>query len=186
MTHPTNHRRHLPGDAAVSRPSLAQMLRVNHAGEYGAKRIYAGQLAVLGRSPIGPELRHMAAQEQVHLDAFNRVLPQQRVRPTALMPLWHVGGFMLGAGSALLGPKAAMACTVAVESVITEHYDSQLDSPEIAAAGLRDTIQQFRDEEMEHHDTGLAHDAEQAPAYGLLSAAIRGICKTAIYLSARV
>jgi len=186
MPSTAKHNRPLPGDFTNDRPSLAQMLRVNHAGEYGAKRIYAGQLAVLGRSAIGPELRHMAAQEQVHLDMFNRVLPQQHVRPTALLPLWHVGGFMLGAGSALLGPKAAMACTVAVESVITEHYDSQIDRPEIAEAGLRDTIQKFRDEEMEHHDTGIAHEAEQAPAYGLLSAAIRGICKTAIIISARV
>lgn len=184
MNHP-RHTRPLPGDPALSRPGMAAMLRVNHAGEYGAKRIYAGQLAVLGKRPVGAELRHMAAQEEVHLAAFNRLLPHHGVRPTALLPLWHVAGYVLGAGSALLGEKAAMAATVAVESVITDHYDSQLARPEIAAAGLAPTIRQFRDEEMEHHDTGLAHDAENAPFYLALSGIIRAGCKAAIWLSAR-
>lgn len=184
--HQANPSRPLPGDRRTAAPTLAQMLRVNHAGEYGAKRIYAGQLAVLGRSSIGPELRHMAAQEAQHLAQFERSLPQLGVRPTALLPLWHLGGYLLGAGTALLGPKAAMACTVAVESVITEHYDAQVTRPEIKAAGLDTTIQQFRDEEMEHHDTGLAHHAEQAPGYALLTQGIRGICRAAIALSARI
>lgn len=180
------HTRPLPGDATPHQPSLAQMLRVNHAGEYGANRIYAGQIKVLGRTPIGDELRHMAAQEDVHLAAFNKLLPQHGVRPTALMPLWHIAGYALGVGSALMGEKAAMAATVAVESVITEHYDSQLGREEIVQAGLKDTIQTFRDEEMEHHDTGLAHDAEQAPFYEAFSAAVRAGCRAAIWLSARV
>jgi ubiquinone biosynthesis monooxygenase Coq7 len=177
------HTRPLPGDRTT--PSLASMLRVNHAGEYGAKRIYAGQIAVLGRSPIGPELYHMAAQEEHHLATFNRVLPEKGVRPTALLPFWHVAGYALGTASALLGTKAAMATTVAVESVITEHYDSQLQSGQLDPE-LMAHVQQFRDEEMEHHDTGLAHDAEEAPLYPLLSAAVRHICKAAIFLSARI
>lgn len=180
------HTRPLPGDAALTRPSLAAMLRVNHAGEYGAKRIYAGQIAVLRDHPLRPELEHMAAQEQVHLDAFNRLLPEHRVRPTALLPLWHVAGFALGAGTALLGPKAAMACTVAVESVITEHYDRQIAQPDIVGPELQQTLQQFRDEEMEHHDTGLAHAAEEAPLYPLLSGAIKTACRAAIWISARI
>lgn len=180
------HTRPLPGDAPPRRDGLARMLRVNHAGEYGAQRIYAGQIAVLGDSAIGPELRHMAAQEDVHLAAFNRLLPVHRVRPTALLPLWHLAGYMLGAGSALMGEKAAMATTVAVETVITEHYNAQLDAAEINDVGLHDTIRQFRDEEMEHHDTGLAHHAEQAPFYELFSAVVRAGCKAAIFLSARV
>jgi len=127
----------------------------------------------------------MAAQEAAHLAAFNKILPEQGVRPTALLPLWHVGGWLMGAGSALLGAKAAMACTVAVETVITEHYNAQLESDSIDA-NLHPQIAQFRDEEMEHHATGLAHDAEQSPVYGPLSATIRGICKAAIWVSARV
>lgn len=183
--HP-RHNRALPGDAAISQPSLAAMLRVNHAGEYGAQRIYAGQIAVLGDSEIGDALRHMAAQEDVHLAAFNTLLPEHGVRPTALMPLWHLAGYALGVGSALMGKKAAMAATVAVESVITEHYDSQLGRDEITDAGLKDTIQKFRDEEMEHHATGLQHEAGKAPFYEAFSAAIRAGCRAAIWLSARV
>lgn len=182
----SRHTRALPGDAAISKPSLASMLRVNHAGEYGAQRIYAGQIAVLGKSAIGDELRHMAAQEDVHLAAFNKLLPEHGVRPTALLPLWHIAGYALGVGSALLGEKAAMAATVAVESVITEHYDDQLRTGVLQDAQLQATVQQFRDEEMQHHDTGLAHDAENAPMYPLLITAIRGICKAAIALSKRI
>lgn len=183
----SNHTRALPGDrAAPATDTLASMLRVNHAGEYGAQRIYAGQLAVLGRRPIARELRHMAAQEDVHLNAFNKLLPEHGVRPTALLPLWHIAGYALGVGSALLGEKAAMAATVAVESVITEHYDEQLHSGALQPAGLQATVQQFRNEEMEHHDTGLAHDAESAPLYPVLSMAIRGICKVAIFASKRI
>lgn len=182
----SKHTRALPGDLPRARPTLASMLRVNHAGEYGAQRIYAGQIAVLGKSPIGDELRHMAAQEDVHLATFNTLLPQHGVRPTALLPLWHIGGYILGATTALLGEKAAMAATVAVESVITEHYDEQLHAGGLEQAGLQATVQKFRDEEMEHHDTGLAHDAENAPLYPVLSTAIRGICRAAIFLSKRI
>lgn len=183
----SKHTRALPGDRALSTsPTLASMLRVNHAGEYGAQRIYAGQIAILGKRPIGDELRHMAAQEDVHLAAFNQLLPQHGVRPTALLPLWHMAGYALGVGSALLGEKAAMAATVAVESVITEHYDEQLHSGGLEPVGLQATVQKFRDEEMEHHATGLAHDAEQAPLYPMLTTAIRGICKAAIFLSKRI
>ena len=177
------HTRALPGDEA---PSLSQMLRVNHAGEYGAKRIYAGQLAVLRDHPLAPELRHMAAQEEVHLAEFNRLLPTRSVRPTALLPLWHVAGYALGAATALMGARAAMACTVAVESVITEHYEAQLAQPELLGADLQKTIQQFRDEEMEHHDLGLANEAEQARGYPVLSAVIQAGCRAAIWLAARV
>lgn len=180
------HTRWLPGDPAPSRTPLARMLRINHAGEYGAKRIYAGQIAVLNNHPITPELKHMAEQEQVHLDTFNRLLPEHRVRPTALLPLWHVAGYALGAATAMMGEKAAMACTVAVESVITEHYDDQIAQPEITGDALQQTLQQFRAEEMEHHDLGLAHDAEQAPFYQALTGIIRSGCRAAIWLSARV
>lgn len=184
MEHSNTSRRVLPGDF-MPRARSAAALRVDHAGEYGAQRIYAGQLAVLKNAPCGDELRHMAAQEEVHLATFNRILPERSVRPTLLMPLWHVGGWLLGAGTALMGARAAMACTVAVESVITEHYNAQLADGSVDAA-LAPTIAQFRDEEMEHHAIGLAHDAEHTPFYGPLSTAIRSICRGAIWLSARV
>ena len=174
-----------PGDP-TAREVVERTIRVDHAGEYGAKRIYEGQLAVLGRTKYGPMIEHMKAQEQVHLDTFSRLIGQRRVRPTALLPFWHVAGFALGAASALLGHRGAMACTVAVEEAIDEHYRAQEDTLGDDEAELRADIARFRAEELEHRDTGLENEAEQAPAYRLLSAAIKTGCKIAIKVSERV
>ncbi|HLO75801.1 MAG TPA: demethoxyubiquinone hydroxylase family protein [Magnetospirillum sp.] len=165
---------------------VARFLRVNQAGELGAVRIYQGQRAVLGKGRHGPLLAKMAAQEQHHLDTFDRLIGERQVRPTALSPLWHVAGFVLGAGTALLGERAAMACTVAVEEAIDEHYADQASALGEDEAELKATIEQFRVEELEHRDIGLANEAEKAPAYPLLSTAIKTGCKLAIWLSERV
>jgi ubiquinone biosynthesis monooxygenase Coq7 len=165
---------------------IKRFIRVDHAGEYGAARIYAGQLAVLGRGPHAGTLEHMQAQEQRHLDTFSGLIATRRVRPTALLPFWHIAGFALGAATAALGPRAAMACTVAVEEVIDAHYAAQeavLDEDE---APLRATIAEFRAEELEHRDIGLANGAEQAPAYRLLTAIVKTGCRAAIKISERV
>src|SRR6201997_1774534 len=139
----------LPGDISAKR-EVARIIRVDHAGEYGAKRIYDGQLAVLGRRRGGAaeKIRHMAEQEQRHLDAFEKLVPDRRVRPTALSPVWHVAGFALGAATALLGERAAMACTVAVEEVIDEHYQRQINRLANDEPVLRKLIKKFRDEEI--------------------------------------
>ena len=171
---------------STPRRYLEEVIRVDHAGEYGAKRIYQGQLAVLGRGPKGDLIRHMQAQEQVHLDTFSAMIAQRRVRPTALLPFWHLAGFALGAATALLGERAAMACTVAVEEAIDEHYAAQAASLGEDEAELREVIERFREEELEHRDIGLAHEAELAPAYRLLSAAIKAGCRVAIAASERV
>ncbi len=184
MTRKTGEDR-LPGDP-TAREVVERTIRVDHAGEYGAKRIYEGQLAVLGRTKYGPLIEHMKAQEQVHLDTFSRLIGERRVRPTALLPFWHVAGFALGAATALLGHRGAMACTVAVEEAIDEHYRAQEDTLGDDEAELRADIARFRAEELEHRDTGLEHEAEQAPAYRLLSAAIKTGCKIAIKISERV
>lgn len=179
--------RRLPGDLSRAQ-ELARMLRVDHAGEYGATRIYDGQLAVLGNRPVGKTIRHMAAQEVAHKATFDALLAKHRVRPTVLSPLWSKAGFALGAATALLGERAAMACTVAVEEVIGEHYAHQVQRLEELAEGdeaLAATLSEFRDDELEHRDTGLAHDAEGTPGYGLLSAAIKRGTRTAIWLSER-
>ncbi len=172
----------LPGD---QRPEadVARMIRVDHAGEYGAARIYAGQLAVLGRGPSGDVLRRMAAQEARHLRTFEDLIVRRRVRPTALLPLWHLAGFALGAATAALGQRAAMACTVAVEEAIDAHYARQSARLAPQEPELRATIEAFRAEEQEHRDIGLAHGAEQAPGYRLLSAAIKAGCGAAITAS---
>ncbi len=175
----------LPGDP-TPRDRIERLVRVDHAGEYGAKRIYQGQLAVLGRGPKGDVLRHMQAQEQIHLDTFAALIAERRVRPTALLPLWHVAGFALGAATAALGERAAMACTVAVEEAIDEHYAAQAASLGDDEAGLRGTIERFRAEELEHRDIGLAHEAEGAPGYRLLHRAIKAGCRAAIALSKRL
>ncbi len=175
----------LPGDISRER-ALARIIRVDQAGEYGARRIYAGQLAVLKNRPSAATIRHMAAQEDRHLETFNRLVAQRRVRPTALMPLWHVAGYALGAATALMGEKAAMACTVAVESVINEHYAGQEAALPEDEAELKETVAQFRKEEMEHHDTALEHGAEETPFYHALSHAIQFGTRCAIWLSARV
>lgn len=177
----------LPGDLTQEQ-LLARMIRVDQAGEYGAKRIYAGQLAVLGNTPSAPIIQQMAEQEDQHLAYFNDAVAHRHIRPTALQPLWHVGGWLLGAGSALLGEKAAMACTVAVESVIDEHYAKQseilADIPQ--EADLKAAIDQFRAEEMEHHDTAIEEGAEQSPFYGVLTTAVKAKTKLAIWLSERI
>ncbi len=184
MTERTGEGR-LPGDP-TPREVVARTIRVDHAGEYGAKRIYQGQLAVLRGTKWEPLLRHMQAQEQVHLDTFSRLIGQRRVRPTALLPVWHVAGFALGAATAMLGYRAAMACTVAVEEAIDEHYQSQEAALGEDEAELKAHIAQFRAEELEHRDIGLENEAEQAPAYRLLSAAIKAGCKAAIRISERI
>jgi 3-demethoxyubiquinol 3-hydroxylase len=188
---PRKLKRTLPGDKKTLKRSadVASMLRVNHAGEYGAKRIYEGQLAVLGDNPkMKKLLQHMAEQERLHLDYFEQEIVKRGVRPTALHPLWHAAGYALGALTARLGPEAAMACTVAVEEVISGHYGEQLEAlgqkPEEKA--LRERIKKFKAEEEEHHDIGLAHKAEEAPGYGLLSALIRGGSRLAIAVAKRV
>jgi 3-demethoxyubiquinol 3-hydroxylase len=165
---------------------VKSFIRVDHAGEYGAARIYAGQLAVLGRGPHAAQLEHMKTQEQAHLDSFATMIVKRRVRPTALLPLWHVAGFALGAVTAALGPEAAMACTVAVEEAIDEHYTAQRAALGEDESELSATVEKFRQEELEHRDIGLALGAASAPGYRLLTGLIRVGCKAAIKLSEAV
>jgi ubiquinone biosynthesis monooxygenase Coq7 len=180
----------LPGTQKPRSADIDAMIRVDHAGEFGALRIYAGQLAVLARKP-GAEadvqvIREMAAQEQNHFDVFDAMVKRRGVRPTALQPLWHTAGFALGAVSALMGEKAAMACTVAVEDVIDEHYAGQIERLDASEPELKTTIQKFHADECAHRDAALERGARDAPAYPLLSAAIRLSCRMAIALSERL
>jgi ubiquinone biosynthesis monooxygenase Coq7 len=180
----TETSRYLPGDRPANR-AVARAIRVDHAGEYGAARIYAGQIAVLGRGAKGDLLRHMQAQEQHHLDTFKALIGERRVRPTLMLPLWHLAGFALGAVTAVLGEKAAMACTVAVEETIDAHYQAQIDTLTEEPA-LCETIETFRLEEVEHRDIGLENGAEQAFGYRVLSRVIKAGCQTAIAVSERI
>jgi ubiquinone biosynthesis monooxygenase Coq7 len=173
-----------PGD---ERADVESMIRVDQAGEYGATRIYAGQRAVLGdRHPASRQIARMAAQEARHLRSFDQLVVDRGVRPTLLQPIWNVAGRMLGAATALMSPEAAMACTAAVETEIDRHYRQQLralgdDEPELAA-----TVEEFRQEELEHRDTAIRAGAEAAAGYPFLSAFIRAGCRAAIALSKRI
>ena len=165
----------------------AAILRVDQAGEFGATRIYAGQLAVMGnRAPRSAEIAAMAAQEAEHRARFDALLARRGVRPTALQPLWNVAGFALGAATALVGPETAMACTAAIEEEIDRHYTRQLEALGDSDPELSGMIEEFRAEEREHREAALEAGAERAPAYPLVSAAIRFGCRIAIRLSERV
>lgn len=168
-------------------PDTAEMIRVDQAGEYGATRIYAGQLAVMGdRSAAARLIAGMAHQEERHRSWFDREMAARGVRPTLLQPVWNVAGFALGAATAAIGPKAAMACTVAVETEIDRHYREQLEALGDHDPELKAKVAEFREEELEHRDTALASGAEEAIAYPVMSALIRLGCRTAIALSKRI
>ncbi|WP_419827531.1 demethoxyubiquinone hydroxylase family protein [Sphingomonas sp.] len=173
-------------EASLSEDTAA-MIRVDHAGEYGATRIYAGQLAVLGnRHPAAREIARMAAQEARHRARFDALIAERGVRPTLLAPLWDRAGFALGAVTALISPEAAMACTAAVETEIDRHYEEQLQALGTRDSELAETIADFQAEEVEHRETALAHGAERAPGYPLMSTAIRLGCRLAIAATRRL
>ena len=165
---------------------LEEIIRVDHAGEFGATRIYDGQIAVFGtKSEIGKTIKHMADQEQEHIETFEKLILNHRVRPTALLPIWNVAGYILGTATAMMGEKAAMACTVAVEEVIDEHYAEQSSALDNEEKDLKDTIDKFRQEELEHRDTAIEHGGEEAIGYPVMRKAIRTGSKLAIWLSER-
>ncbi len=187
---PTARRTPLPRPGrGASRRRRDEILRVDHAGEYAAVQIYRAQRAVFagrpGKDAIAADMAEMQAQEQVHLDRFNALLAAEKVRPTAMTPVWRLAALGLGAGTALLGEKAAHACTEAVESVIEEHYADQIAEMRDRDPALAAELTRFRDEELAHHDHAVAHGSREAPAYGLLSAVIKAGCRAAIKVSER-
>ncbi|CAF1166977.1 unnamed protein product [Adineta steineri] len=174
-----------------TRELIDKIIRVDQAGELAADRIYAGQMAVLGHTDVGPTIQHMWDEEKAHLAKFNELIPKYKARPSALLPIANIAGYALGAGTALLGKEAAMACTVAVEAVIGEHYNNQLrdlmeHADQTKDKDLIETIRKFRDDESQHHDTGLANNAEQAPFYRNLTSVIKLGCRLGIYLTERI
>jgi ubiquinone biosynthesis monooxygenase Coq7 len=178
----------MPGFNATGK-DVERMIRVDHAGEHGAVQIYSGQLAVLGHTAVGGTIKHMHEQEQEHLQRFAQLIAEHGVRPTVLAPVWSVAGYALGAVTALMGEKAAMACTAAVEEVIDQHYARQAASLEKdgeANVALKETIEQFRADEIQHRETAIEHGAEDAPGYRILSETIKAGCRLAIKLSERI
>lgn len=164
---------------------LDSMIRVDHAGEYGAKRIYEGQMAYIKDKKVKNEIEHMYKQELKHLEYFSKIIPEYKVRPSILHPLWHIAGYVLGAATATMGTKAAMICTEAVEEVIDEHYREQItqlhDHPD-----LQNKLEEFRQEELEHKNTASKYKGKKiAPHYVALSEIIKSGCRAAIFLAKR-
>lgn len=172
-----------PGD---ERPDVDAMIRVDQAGEYGAMRIYGGQLAVLGSHPSSRPIARMRSQEERHLATFDEMMVDRGIRPTLLQPIWQVAGHALGVATALMSPAAAMACTAAVETEIDRHYSDQLQALGQDEPDLADNIRRFREEELEHRDTAMAAGAEGAFGYPILSSLIRAGCRIAIAMSKRI
>lgn len=187
MTETKRPRLPMPGER---KRRLEEMIRVDHAGEYGAVNIYRGQRAVFdmiaGKARTSALLKHMEDGEAHHLETFDQLLLERKIRPTVLAPFWNAAGFALGAGTALMSENAAMACTSAVESVIEGHYKDQIDELGDDEPELKQTITQFREEELEHHDTAIAEGAEDAFGYGLLKSVIGTGCKAAIRLAEKI
>lgn len=178
----------LPGERSV-KAEIARMIRVDHAGEYGAARIYDGQLAVLGKNhPLYATIKEMKDQEDEHLETFDGLVNERGVRPTILNPIWHGAGFAMGAVTALMGEKAAMACTAAVEEVIEAHYEDQIQKLDHwgVEKTLSKTIKKFQADEVLHKDTAIEHGAKETPGYRLLSETIKASCRSAIWLSKRI
>jgi len=178
-----------PGRGAQA-ARLAEILRVDHAGELAAVQIYRGQRAVMGaaagKAKLAGHFAELEAQEAVHLARFDKLLTERRVRPTALAPVWRLAGFALGAGTALLGEKAAHACTEAVETVIEGHYAEQIAELAERDPDLAAELSKFRDEELAHRDSAVEEGAREAPGYGLLSAVIGAGCRAAIRISEKL
>ena len=170
----------------TNKKNLDSILRVDHAGETAAAKIYDGQLAILKNTPVGPTIQHMKDQEEEHLDTFNRLLVENDTRPTALLPLWNVMGYGLGVASALMGEKAAMACTIAVEEVIGEHYAKQAETLDKKDDKLKSTLEKFRDDELDHLETGVQHDGENTPGYEIMKTIVQFGCRTAIKISEKI
>ena len=170
----------------TSRHDIERFLRVDHAGERAAQQIYKGQLAVLKNHEMANEIRHMMDQEVEHLETFDNLLNERQVRPSLLDPIWGAAGFTLGVVTAAMGPKAAMACTIAVEEVIGEHYQKQADILGEDERALQATVERFRDEELEHCDIAVEHDGREARHYSLLRKVIQHGCRTAIKIAEKV
>ncbi len=170
---------------------LQSMLRVDQAGEYGAIRIYQGQMDVMKRKGADiSSFKEMQDQEQEHLSTFNTLMIDHHVQPTILTPLWHVGGYLLGAVTAAISEKAAHACTIAVEEVIEEHYQKQIDElqhdPNPMAASLKSTFEKFQAEEVHHKHLAEENGGREAPLFPILTRAIKTMSRAAIWASERV
>ncbi len=174
----------------TDKSALHQMLRVDHAGEMAAVEIYNAQLRVFANGAnngaIIKTLEHQKAEEIAHKAEFDVILKDRKVRPTLLEPIWKPLAQFLGYSTALMGEKAAHACTYSVETVIENHYLGQEDALEKDNSGLLETIKRFREEEVAHKNDAIANGANEAKAFPVLDFIVQNGCKAAINLSHKI
>lgn len=167
---------------------LSEFIRVNHSGEYGAVRIYRGQIDT--KAADMSLLKHMYDQELEHLDFFEQEMKRNRVRPSIMLPFWHFGGYFLGFVSGVFGKKAAMLCTEAVEEVIDAHYLEQIhylsEKSDERSESLCEKIKEFRQDEIDHKNIATANGSGEVPFFNFLSGSVKALCRLAIALSKRI
>ncbi|MEM6603965.1 MAG: demethoxyubiquinone hydroxylase family protein [Pseudomonadota bacterium] len=167
-----------------------EMLRVDHAGEFGAVGIYRGQKDALKHATHERQsyenICHMAEGEDVHLAHFNKILPERRIRPSLFSPFWARGSYILGSVTALISKNNAMACTEAVETVIGAHYNEQIDFFEAVKDPETEALKKFRDDELEHLDEAVSDGAQQASVYRAANGIVQSLCKGVITIAEKI
>ena len=167
-----------------------EFIRVDHAGERGAIKIYEGQLLALNTfikdDDLKKKIEEMKVHEKEHCDYFENEIKRRNIKPTKFLPLWDILGVALGFGSTILGKKAAMLCTASVEEVIDEHYSDQIDQLESDEKKLKDKIIKFREDELHHKNIAYKEGATKKGVYSILDKIIKIGSKIAINISEKV
>ena len=174
----------------TNKKKLEEFIRVDHAGERGAIKIYEGQLLALNTIVRNEELKkkigEMKKHEQEHSNFFENEIVKRNIKPTKFLPLWDLLGLGLGFGSTILGKKAAMLCTASVEEVIDEHYKNQIDQIEVDEKNLKEKIIKFRQDELDHKDIAYEQGATKKGLYSIMDKVIKTGSKVAIKISEKI
>jgi ubiquinone biosynthesis monooxygenase Coq7 len=174
----------------ISKNKIEEFIRVDHAGERGAVKIYEGQLLALNTlvkdEKLKKTIEEMKVHEKEHCEFFEKEIKKRNIKPTKLLPLWDLLGVTLGFGSTLLGKKAAMLCTASVEEVIDKHYQNQIDQLDKSEKELKNNIIKFREDELHHKDIAYEKGATKKGCYSILDKVIKTGSKIAINISEKI
>jgi ubiquinone biosynthesis monooxygenase Coq7 len=174
----------------ISKNKIEEFIRVDHAGERGAVKIYEGQLLALNTlvkdEKLKKTIEEMKVHEKEHCEFFEKEIKKRNIKPTKLLPLWDLLGVTLGFGSTLLGKKAAMLCTASVEEVIDKHYQNQIDQLDKSEKALKNRIIKFREDELHHKDIAYEKGATKKGCYSILDKVIKTGSKIAINISEKI
>ena len=174
----------------ISKNKIEEFIRVDHAGERGAVKIYEGQLLALNTlvkdEKLKKTIEEMKVHEKEHCEFFEKEIKKRHIKPTKLLPLWDLLGVTLGFGSTLLGKKATMLCTASVEEVIDKHYQNQIDQLDKSEKELKNRIIKFREDELHHKDIAYEKGATKKGCYSILDKVIKTGSKIAINISEKI